>query len=173
RRISPDRRSGLNLSSWRAAANGAEMINPRVLEAFHAAFAPYGFRRTALCPAYGLAEATLMVSFSPIDEEPVVVRVRGSALERHRVEEAREGDEQVREIAGCGRVYPEARVEIVDPETRTRCAPGRLGEVWVADQAVAQGYWGLPDETEQTFHATLADTGSGPFLRTGDLGFLM
>ena len=173
RRIPPDRRQGLDLSSWRAAGNAAELINPNVLAAFQVAFGPHGFRRTAFRPAYGLAEATLLVSSSPLDEEPVVVGLQASALEEHRLAEAQDVDGPIRDVAGCGRVLPGARVAIVEPETRMRCGPDRVGEIWVAGPAVAQGYWGRPEETEQTFRATLADDGDGPFLRTGDLGFLM
>src|SRR5262249_21899139 len=54
----------------------------------------------------------------------------------------------------------------------TRCEPGQIGEMWIAGKSVAQGYWQRAEETEQTFQAYLADTGEGPFLRTGDLGFL-
>src|SRR5262249_18938501 len=54
----------------------------------------------------------------------------------------------------------------------TACPDGRVGEVWVAGPSVAAGYWNRPEETARTFRATLADTGEGPFLRTGDLGFL-
>jgi len=173
RRIRAEQREGLDLSSWRAAGNAAEMINPRVLTAFQAAFAPYGFRRSAFRPAYGLAEATLLVSSSPLEEEPVVARLQAAALEEHRVVEALGDGQQARDVAGCGRVLPAARVEIVDPETRTRCAPDRVGEIWVKDHAVAQGYWRRPDETERTFRATLGETGEGTFLRTGDLGFML
>jgi acyl-CoA synthetase (AMP-forming)/AMP-acid ligase II/alkylation response protein AidB-like acyl-CoA dehydrogenase len=171
RRIRAEQREGLDLSTWRAAGNAAEMINPRVLAAFQAAFAPFGFRRNAFRPAYGLAEATLLVSSSAMADEPIVARLQASALEEHRVVEAAGEYEQVREVAGCGRVLPLTRVEIVDPETRTVCAPDRVGEIWVSDRAVAQGYWRRADETERTFQATLAGTGEGPFLRTGDLGF--
>ncbi len=173
RRIPPDRRHGLDLSSWRAAGDAAELINPNVLAAFQVAFGPHGFRRTAFRPAYGLAEATLLVASSPLDEEPVVVGLQASALEEHRLVEAQDVSGPIREVAGCGRVLPATRVAIVDPETRMRCAPDRVGEIWVAGPAVAQGYWGRPEETERTFRATLADDGDGPFLRTGDLGFLM
>jgi acyl-CoA synthetase (AMP-forming)/AMP-acid ligase II len=54
----------------------------------------------------------------------------------------------------------------------TQCAPDEVGEIWVSSPSVAQGYWNRPEETERTFQAYLADTGEGPFLRTGDLGFL-
>jgi acyl-CoA synthetase (AMP-forming)/AMP-acid ligase II/alkylation response protein AidB-like acyl-CoA dehydrogenase len=171
RRVRGEQREGLDLSSWRAAGNAAEMINPRVLTAFQTAFGPYGFGRTAFRPAYGLAEATLLVSSSPPGEEPKAARLKAAALEEHRVVEAFEEDEQVRVVAGCGRVLPAARVEIVDPETRIPCGTDQVGEIWVADPAVAQGYWQRREETERTFRATLRDSGAGPFLRTGDLGF--
>ncbi len=173
RRIRPEQREGLDLSSWRAAGNAAEMINPRVLAEFQTAFCPYGFRPTAFRPAYGLAEATLLVSSSPLESEPVVARLQASALEEHRVVEALEESEQVREVAGCGRVLPATRVEIVDPDTQTPCGTDRVGEIWVADVAVAQGYWRRPDETERTFRATLGESREPTFLRTGDLGFML
>jgi acyl-CoA synthetase (AMP-forming)/AMP-acid ligase II len=72
---------------------------------------------------------------------------------------------------GCGQARGDLRVTIADPEIRTACTPGQEGEVWVAGPSVGQGYWDRPDESEQTFRAHLAD-GCGPFLRTGDLGFL-
>ena len=172
RRIRPERRTGLDLSSWHAAGIGAEMINPRVLREFQAEFAPFGFRRRAFRPAYGLAEATLMVSSTAPDQEAVVARLQARELEAHQILEAQVADETVREVAGCGRVFPTTRVAIVDPETRARCPDDRVGEIWAAGPGVAQGYWGRPQETESTFRATLAQTGDGPFLRTGDLGFV-
>jgi acyl-CoA synthetase (AMP-forming)/AMP-acid ligase II/alkylation response protein AidB-like acyl-CoA dehydrogenase len=173
RRIRADQRVGLDLSSWRAAGNAAEMINPRVLAAFQEAFGPCGFRKSAMRPAYGLAEATLLVSSSPLTAEPVVARLQAAALEDHRVVEWAGDSEQIRDVASCGQVFPAARVEIVDPETRMPCPGDRVGEIWVKDVAVAQGYWRRPDETEHTFQANLGRTGEGPFLRTGDLGFLL
>lgn len=172
RRITPEQSEGLDLSNWRAAGNAAELINPKVLEAFHQAFAPYGLRRSALCPAYGLAEATLLVSSSPPNEEPVVVRLKASELEMRQVVEADDSPGTIRTLAGCGRAFPATRVVIVDPETRTCCAVGRVGEIWVSDPAVARGYWNRPEETRETFQAEISETGEGPFLRTGDLGFL-
>ena len=61
---------------------------------------------------------------------------------------------------------------IVDPDTGKRCAHDEVGEIWIDDPAVTEGYWGRPDETRRTFRATIADSGEGPFLRSGDLGFL-
>ena len=81
-------------------------------------------------------------------------------------------DEGVRALVGCGENLPDQRIVIVDPDTLVSCPPGRIGEVWVYGPSVAQGYWQQPEATERVFHAKLKDTGEGPFLRTGDLGFL-
>jgi acyl-CoA synthetase (AMP-forming)/AMP-acid ligase II len=81
-------------------------------------------------------------------------------------------EESARNLVGCGQILPDQKIVIVDPESRTPCPPDQVGEIWVAGQSVAQGYWNQLDETEHTFRSHLADTGEGPFLRTGDLGFL-
>ena len=75
-------------------------------------------------------------------------------------------------LVGCGAGSPEQQVVIVNPETLRECAAGKVGEIWVSGRSVAAGYWNRPDESAQTFAACAADTGEGPFLRTGDLGFL-
>jgi len=172
RRIGPEQCQGLDLASWRAAGNAAELINPKVLDAFTAKFGPYGFRQSAFCPGYGLAEAVLLLSSSPETEDPVVVQLQAEALEEHRVVAAGHCPGSDRAVVGCGRVFPTTRMVIVDPDTRRRCAPDEVGEIWVDDPAVTYGYWGRPEETKRIFRATIADTGDGPFLRTGDLGFL-
>ena len=86
--------------------------------------------------------------------------------------EATDDSQPTREVVSCGRIVCEFDVAIVDPETSMRCAGDRVGEIWVSDPSVAQGYWRREDETQATFRAFLADTGKGPFLRTGDLGFV-
>jgi acyl-CoA synthetase (AMP-forming)/AMP-acid ligase II len=172
RRIRPEQCEGLDLSGWRAAGNAAELINPKVLDAFTARFGPYGFRRSAFCPGYGLAESILIVSSSPEGEDPVVVHLDAPALEEHRIVDAGHGPGPDRAVVGCGRIFPTTRMVIVDPDTRKRCAADEVGEIWIDDPAVTAGYWGRPEETRRTFQATIADSGEGPFLRSGDLGFL-
>lgn len=172
RRIKPQQRAQLDLSHWRAAGNAAEPINPKVLESFTQTFAECGFRPQTFAPAYGLAEATLLVSSSPHDAVPVVAYLEAEALEKNRVVEVADSTGLVRTVAGCGRLVCETQVAIVNPETFIRCQPDEVGEIWVSDPCVAQGYWQREDATEQTFRARIADTGEGPFLRTGDLGFL-
>ena len=141
RRIGTEKCAGLDLASWRAAGNAAELINPKVLDAFVARFGPYGFRREAFCPGYGLAEAILVLSSSPETEEPVVVQLQADALEDNRVVDAGESAGPARAVVGCGRIFPTTRMVIVDPDTRKRCAPDEVGEIWVDDPAVTQGYW--------------------------------
>ena len=80
------------------------------------------------------------------------------------------GQDDSRTLVGCGHALAEQQIAIVHPETLTRCAPDQVGEIWVAGPSIAQGYWLRPDETARTFGAFVADTGEGPFLRTGDLG---
>src|SRR5207237_906017 len=128
-------------------------------------------RREAFYPCYGLAEATLIVSGGRAGDPPVVQSFEGAALEQHRVAAASSEDAGARALVGCGQAAPDHRILIVQPESLAASPPDQVGEIWVAGPSVAQGYWKRPEETAHTFHATLAD-GAGPFLRTGDLGFV-
>jgi acyl-CoA synthetase (AMP-forming)/AMP-acid ligase II len=172
RRVKPEQRDALDLSSWRAAGNAAEPINPRVLRQFFEYFEPSGFRWDSFAPAYGLAEATLLVTTSPRPSEPVVCVLDPAALERNQIVEASYEQDVVRIVAGCGRQVCETQIAIVNPDTLIRCAPDEVGEIWVADLGVAKGYWQRPEESDRTFRAHTADSKEGPFLRTGDLGFI-
>ncbi|MEH1779536.1 MAG: amino acid adenylation domain-containing protein [Nostoc sp.] len=80
--------------------------------------------------------------------------------------------EDVYHFVSCGRVIPQLEVAIANPETLSSCKADEIGEIWVSGPSVGQGYWNRDQETAETFHAYLSDTGVGPFLRTGDLGFL-
>ncbi len=175
RKIPPAERHGLDLSSWQVAFNGAEPVRAETLERFAAAFAPCGFRREAFYPCYGLAEATLFVSGGAAGAGPAVGSFRPADLELGQVAATAALDPAGRRLVGCGRAWSETEIAIVDPATGRRCAPDRVGEIWVAGPSVAAGYWDNPAETARTFQARLAgETGEagGPFLRTGDLGFL-
>ncbi|NEQ20723.1 MAG: AMP-binding protein [Microcoleus sp. SIO2G3] len=86
--------------------------------------------------------------------------------------EAEADHENVCTLVGCGQTLPEQQIVIAHPETLTRCLPSQVGEIWVSGPSVGRGYWNAKEETEQAFCAYLSDTGEGPFLRTGDLGFL-
>ena len=137
----------LDLSDWKLAFNGSEPVKADTMERFFEKFGKVGFRRESFYPCYGLAEATLLVSSraSFLNERPVL---------------------------SCGQAWENERVLIVDPKTQQRCSEGTEGEIWIAGPHVAKGYWRRPDETHAVFGAHLSDDSAGPFLRTGDLGYL-
>jgi acyl-CoA synthetase (AMP-forming)/AMP-acid ligase II len=171
RKITPEQRATLDLSRWEVAFVGAEPVRHETLDRFAAAFKECGFRREAFYPCYGLAEATLFAAGGSRASEPIVRTVQAAALEGGEIRPPTDG-ELTRTLVGCGTSVASQRMLIVDPESSLKLASGRVGEIWIAGPSVAQGYWNHRDETERTFHAYLADTGEGPFLRTGDLGFL-
>ena len=173
RKVGPAEREGLDLSAWEVTLNSAEPVRRETMERFAEAFGPAGFRMETFCPGFGLAEATVKVTSSNRGEAPTFVNLKNAELEHHRV--VRVPDEErgpgVVSLVGNGPPILETEVVIAHPETRARRAPFELGEIWVAGPCVAQGYWKRPEESEQTFGAHLAD-GAGPYMRTGDLGFV-
>ncbi|MBM2843409.1 MAG: putative fatty-acid--CoA ligase fadD21 [Anaerolineales bacterium] len=171
RKITPSQRATLDLSSWTVAFCGAEPVRAETLERFAETFAPCGFRPEAFYPCYGLAEATLLVSGGYKAAPPIVRWFDGKSLEADRVVPVAAGEGRARALVGCGQTMPDQQIVIADPSRLTRMPAGQVGEVWVSGPSVAQGYWQRTHETEQTFRAYLQDTGEGPFLRTGDLGF--
>jgi amino acid adenylation domain-containing protein len=174
-KVGPQEREGLDLSSWRVAFNGAEPVRPETLARFAEAFAPYGFRREAFYPCYGLAEATLFVAGPRRPGEPAATVFDAAALESHRAVPAESDTPDGRSLVACGEAWEGQRIAIADPETGFELPAGRVGEIWLAGPSIAAGYWGQDEETARTFGAHLiAADGStaGPFLRTGDLGFV-
>lgn len=174
-KISDAERNTLDLNCLECATSGAEPVRHETLDRFVAAFAPVGFRRSAFVPSYGLAETTLRFSTTPIDENPLHLHVQTVALEQGQVvavSNPSPTSSTIRTLVGCGPVTNDMRVAIVDPTRLVRCPDDQVGEIWIAGASVAQGYWNRPDDTKRAFGAYLADTGEGPFLRTGDLGFV-
>lgn len=169
---SAEERAALDLSSWSTAMCGAERVRTTTVQGFADAFAPAGFRPEAFAPVYGLAEATLLVSGGSDSAVPVVRHVDSTALREHRVVDVAPEHPVAAALVGCGRPQGGQQVLAVDPVTRRPCPADEVGEIWVAGPSVARGYWGRPEQTEETFSAFLSETGDGPFLRTGDLGFL-
>jgi len=170
RQIRPEQRAELDLSSWTVAYSAAEPVRAETLDRFAEFFAPCGFRRRSFMPAYGLAEATLMVSGTPKSMSPTVKDLDSAHLERGLIFPANVS--KSRRLVGCGLVSKGIGVSIVDPKTSRICSEDTVGEIWVSGPTVAGGYWKRPDESSETFKAFIADTNDGPFLRTGDLGFL-
>lgn len=166
-KLTPERAGTLDLSAWRVAFTGAEPVRAATLEAFTTAFAPYGFRREHFHPCYGLAESTLLVTGVPATQGPLTVSLDAVELAAGRAIRA---TTNARVVVGSGKPPSAVRVVIAEPETHVRLPEGAIGEVWVASPSNARGYWRRP--ADETFGAMLAD-GDGPFLRTGDTGFLI
>lgn len=174
RRLNDDDLSGLDLRSWRIAFNGSEPIRAATLDAFSRKFERVGFSRKAFYPVYGLAEATLFVSAPDAGTLARVRRVPASALEAGLVPE-QDADEcgldHTRAVVTCGKPQGGQVVRIVHPESHAALADRRVGEVWISGPNVAHGYWNNQELSRATFEAYTQD-GDGPFLRTGDLGFM-
>ena len=144
-------KESLDLSSWTVAFNGSEPVRSDTMKRFYQAFFRCGLSADAQVGVYGMAESTLILTGTlrgktpPIDEETGYV--------------------------SSGRVAPLHEIKIVDPETSSELPDGHRGEIWAAGGSITQGYWGSPEATAETFHATLRG-GNKLYLRTGDMGYL-
>jgi acyl-CoA synthetase (AMP-forming)/AMP-acid ligase II len=170
RRVTEEQRAHLDLRRWDVAFSGAEPVSASTIERFVRTFAPCGFRREAFYPCYGMAEATLIITGGAKAAEPVLADVDADALQRHRAIPPNGGGS--RRVVGCGRPLADERVLVVDPDRRAVVSDGEVGEVWVAGRNVARGYWQRAEQSAAVFHATLAESDDGPYLRTGDLAFV-
>ena len=145
----------LDLHAWRVAFNGAERVFPETVRAFTDCFAPYGFHPSAWSPSYGLAEATLAVSMV----RPLPESAAGEVLTVER-----EGAQHV----ACGPAMEGTQIRIADPDTGEPRGEGELGEIWLRGPSIATGYW---KQALPVGILSAAEAG-GPYLRTGDFGFL-
>ncbi|MFI0816127.1 fatty acyl-AMP ligase [Streptomyces sp. NPDC021098] len=152
----------LDMSRWRVAFNGAESISVASVRDFLGHFAPAGFRPAAMTPAFGMAEATLLVTLPPLGREPVVEWVDRTALSDDRTAVPRsENDPGVRGIVALGRAAPGMSVRVASPEVDRALPDGTVGEIQVRGPSVTSGYLGGVDDPF---------TADG-WLRTGDLGY--
>jgi long-chain fatty acid adenylyltransferase FadD28 len=173
RKTSDDDMAGLDLGGVQTILSGSERVNPATLKRFAERFARFNLHDTVVRPSYGLAEATVYVATSRPGQPPEIVDFESDKLSAGHAKRCASG-------GGTPLIsYPLGTspiVRIVDPDTRTECPDGTTGEIWVHGDNVAMGYWQKPEETERTFGGMLvapsADTPEGPWLRTGDLGFI-
>jgi fatty acid CoA ligase FadD28 len=172
RKTTDDDMAGHDLGRVSTVISGAERVRPDTLRRFADRFARFNLRETALRPTYGLAEATLYVATTTEGQPPQVVNFETEKLAAGQAQRCQGG--------GTALVsYPWLQaptVRIVDPDTHAECPDGATGEIWLHGGNIGLGYWQKPEETERTFHARIvepsAGTPEGPWLRTGDLGFV-
>jgi acyl-CoA synthetase (AMP-forming)/AMP-acid ligase II len=129
-------------------------------------------RPGVLVPSEGLAEATLAVTAARPGAPLKVLRVDKAAVEQHLVKLAPEEQNEAASLLGCGSTSEDQEIRIIDPETCRPCGPDAIGEIWVRGPSVTAGYWRNAEATQAVFAGRIAETGEGPFLRTGDLGFM-
>ena len=165
-RLRPEQMMGVDLSHWKLAFNGAEPVRAQTMERFAKAFAPWGFQARTLCPCYGLAEATLMVSGMGRGEGVITRTVSRAGLLAGRIDPPAD-DADARLLTASGRAIQDTQIAIVDGEGRRTSG---IGEIWLSGPGVTQGYWQSEAATETSFRAQIAGE-AGHWLRTGDLGF--
>src|ERR1700756_255777 len=165
---------GLDLGACQGIISGSERVHPVTLERFCKRFAPYNFHDHMMLPSYGMAEGAVYAACRPKDgRAPVLAHFEPEKLSDGTAErcEARTGTPLI--SYGMPR---SPMMRIVDSDTCKECPPGTVGEIWMRGDNVAAGYWHKPDETQRTFGGMLVDpspgTPEGPWLRTGDLGFI-
>jgi acyl-CoA synthetase (AMP-forming)/AMP-acid ligase II len=161
---------GLRLDRVRGLINGSEPVRAGTLERFRTAFGPAGLRDEALCPSYGLAEATVLVTTHPYREAPHVLHADAEALAAGRIAARPESGQGTVPLVDCGPPVGQ-EVRIADPESLTALPEGRVGEILVRGPNVGLGYWKQQDRSEEVFAARLPGE-EGSWLRTGDLGAL-
>lgn len=171
RKFKPELEDSLELSSWKVAFNGAEPIRPATLQRFADTFSAYGFREEAFLPCYGLAESTLIVAGTQHDKKPTKLVIESAALAHNKVSiSSNDGQGELTTLVSSGHILKGLTAHIVNPETLELCYADQIGEIWVAGDSVAQGYWTMPPNGN-VFGAVLPSEPSKQFLRTGDLGF--
>jgi long-chain fatty acid adenylyltransferase FadD28 len=165
--------AGLDLGNVLGIISGSERVHPATLRRFTERFARFNLLESAIKPSYGLAEATAFVATRRPGNPPEFVHFESEKLSAGHAERCRSGGGTA--LVSYGVPWT-PMIRIVDRETRTECPAGTIGEIWVHGDNVAKGYWRKPEETQCTFNAQLfapsPGTPAGPWLRTGDLGFI-
>jgi acyl-CoA synthetase (AMP-forming)/AMP-acid ligase II len=171
-RYRADQMQGVDLSSWKVALNGAEPVQAETIRRFIESFAGHGFDPGAAFPAYGMAEATLLIAGGSRGAGHVTRKVSRSRLQAHLVAAPLDPDD-AQTLVGCGRALVNERIAAVDPDNGARLPSDQVGEVWVNGPNVARAYWRNTEATAADLNARIAGEDDGAnWLRTGDLGFL-
>lgn len=160
---------GLDLSSWRVAANGAEPVNPQTLHAFSNHFARYGFDAKAMMPVYGLAECSLALAFPPLDRAPHVDRVQRESLSTaSEALPATVEDDDALEFVACGHPLPGYEARVVD-DSGVELPERREGRLQFRGPSTTSGYFRNPEATQKLFDGDWLESGDRAYLANGDL----
>jgi acyl-CoA synthetase (AMP-forming)/AMP-acid ligase II len=171
-RYRADQMHDVDLSSWKVALNGAEPVHAETIKRFSENFVSHGFDPGAVFPAYGMAEATLLIAGGQRGAGHVTQAVSRSGLQAHAVRAPLDATD-IQTLVGCGRALLNERIAIVEPESSVRLPAGQVGEVWASGPNIARSYWRNAEATKIGLNAAIAGEDDGTnWLRTGDLGFL-
>ena len=163
KRIRDEELDGVDLSSWRVSLNGAEAVSAAVQRRFNERFARWGLRESALTPCYGMAEASLGVTFKPAGTSFLALGVDAEKLALDGVVE-----QGTKELVSVGRPLAGVEVEIRDA-AGVSLPPGRVGHIFVRGPSVMAGYFARTDLTDQAIHDGWLDTGDLGFTEGGEL----
>lgn len=169
KKISDEQKQSLQLSTMKYFLNGAEPINAKTINEFVDKFSECGVTHDMFLPCYGLAESTLMVTgnknikIEHFSKNELTKNNKGVVVNKN--------DKDVIDIVSSGAIIP--GVLIVDPITNKQCMEGEVGEIWVASDSVAKGYWNRVEESKETFTAKVDGDEATHYLRTGDLAFAL
>ncbi len=172
RNIRPKQMSGIDLSCWKVAFSGSEMVRAETLQEFTKMFLKSKFSGRAFYPCYGMAEATLLITGGLPGSHTKTTMVNPDYLTEGRFDPSRTKDDRALSFVSCGQTWHGACVRIIDPETFAICENGVIGEIWVSGSNVATGYWNQTEASKSLFEARISGSKEGPFLRTGDLGVI-
>lgn len=169
RRIEDKDIEGLDLSSWRAASNGAEAVSPETLRRFGERFSPYGFRPQALMPTYGLAECTVGLAIPPLDRGPLIDRVRREPFMRsgEAIPAADSDDKALRHVS-CGFPLSGHEIRIVNRADR-ELPERREGRLQFKGPSATSGYFRSPENTRRLFHGDWLDSGDIAYIARGEV----
>ena len=157
-RLRPDQMEGVDLSAWKIILVGAEPIRAATLDKFIETFTPYGLAASAVNPGFGMAEATLIVSMSPVGAGVDRRMLSRSALQANLIRDAADKDD-AQALVGCGYPIPDSRLAIVDPHTLRRLPADTVGELWIEGAHVAGAYWDNPQASDASLHARIEGEG--------------
>jgi acyl-CoA synthetase (AMP-forming)/AMP-acid ligase II/acyl carrier protein len=171
-RVDDEQKKKIDLRSLKVFFCGSEPVRPASLERFSEAFAVCGFDEKMFLPCYGLAECTLMATGIHHAEKPKIISIDRKTFEFDRKAELSTDPLQSLQLTGCGYTWLDDVVKIVNPRTRRPLPENAVGEIWIKSRSVCEGYRNKPRKTARLFRARIAGSDEGPFLRTGDLGFI-